>query len=166
MKNKSSGKRKMSSEDTRSYFAWNLEMECVLADVLRDQRNLGNKGDGNWKAVAYSTAAQILSKRFGVHLMADNVKNRFKLWRTWYGIVSVILSQSGFDWDSIKYMITVENEIAWNEYVNVVNHLFNFIYYSIVVIICVVINMFLFFSSHMKRLNDFNSKSFLIEMIL
>ncbi|RZB76040.1 hypothetical protein D0Y65_034512 [Glycine soja] len=107
----------MSSEDTRSYFAWNLEMERVLADVLRDQRNLGNKGGGNWKVVAYSTAAQILSKRFGVHLMADNVKNCFKLWRTWYGIVSVILSQSGFDWDSIKYMITVENEIAWSEYV-------------------------------------------------
>ncbi|XP_014631497.1 uncharacterized protein LOC114411236 [Glycine soja] len=93
VKNKSSGKRKMSSEDTRSYFTWNLEMERVLTDVLRDQRNLGNKGDGNWKAVAYSTAAQILSKRFGVHLMADNVKNRFKLWRTWYGIVSDILSQ-------------------------------------------------------------------------
>ncbi|KAG5154416.1 hypothetical protein JHK82_012385 [Glycine max] len=52
VKNKSSGKRKMSSEDTRSYFAWNLEIERVLADVLRDQRNLGNKGDGNWKAVA------------------------------------------------------------------------------------------------------------------
>ncbi|KAG4975043.1 hypothetical protein JHK84_032159 [Glycine max] len=117
VKNKSSGKRKMSSEDTRSYFAWNLEMERVLADVLRDQRNLGNKGDGNWKAVAYSTAAQILSKRFGVHLIADNVKNRFKLWRIWYGIVSDILSQSGFDWDNTKYMITVENEIAWNEYV-------------------------------------------------
>ncbi|KAL2957374.1 hypothetical protein AAZX31_18G143900 [Glycine max] len=83
VKNKSSGKRKMSSEDTRSYFEWNLEMERVLADLLRDQRNLGNKGDGNWKAVAYSTAAQILSKLFGVHLMADNVKNCFKLWRTW-----------------------------------------------------------------------------------
>ncbi|KAG5040260.1 hypothetical protein JHK85_012736 [Glycine max] len=90
VKNKSSGKRKMSSEDTRSYFAWNLEIERVLADVLRDQRNLGNK---------------------------DNVKNHFKLWRTWYGIVSDILSQSGFDWNSTKYMITVENEIAWNEYV-------------------------------------------------
>ena len=135
----------MSSEDTRSYFTWNLEIERVLADVLRDQRNLGNKGDGNWKPKAYSTATQILSKHFGVHFMADNVKNRFKLWRTWYGIVSDILSQSVFDWDSTKYMITVENEIAWNEYVKVVNHLFNFIYYSIVVIIYVVINMFLFF---------------------
>ncbi|KAL3016479.1 hypothetical protein AAZX31_06G215500 [Glycine max] len=117
VKNKSSGKIKMSSEDTRSYFTWNLEIERVLADVLRDQRNLGNKGDGNWKPKAYSTATQILSKHFGVHFMADNVKNRFKLWRTWYGIVSDILSQSVFDWDSTKYMITVENEIAWNEYV-------------------------------------------------
>ncbi|KAL2574119.1 hypothetical protein AAZV13_17G169100 [Glycine max] len=117
VKNKSSGKRKMSSEDTRSYFTWNLEMERELADVLRDQRNLDNKGDGNWKVLACCTAAQILSKRFGVHLMVDNVKNRFKLWRTWYGIVSDILSQSGFDWDSTKYMITVENEISWNEYV-------------------------------------------------
>ena len=79
--------------------------------------------------------------------------------------MSDILSQSGFDWDNTKYMITVENEIAWNEYVKVVNHIFNFIYYSIVVIICVVINMF-FFSSHMKRSNDFDSKSFLIGMIL
>ncbi|KAH1206039.1 hypothetical protein GmHk_16G046593 [Glycine max] len=87
---------------------WNLEMEHVLVDVLRDQRNLGNKGDGNWKALAYNIAAQILSKRFGVHLMAII---------TWYGIVSDILSQSGFDWDSTKYMITIENEIAWNEYV-------------------------------------------------
>ncbi|KAG5149534.1 hypothetical protein JHK82_016415 [Glycine max] len=90
VKNRSSGKRKISSQDKRSYLTWNLEMECVLADVLRDQRNLGNK---------------------------DNVKSHFKLWRTWYGIVSDILSQSEFDWDSIKYMITVENEIAWNEYV-------------------------------------------------
>ena len=123
VKNKSSGKRKMSSEDTRSYFAWNLEMERVLADVLRDQSNLANKGDGNWKAVAYSTVAQILSKYFGVHLMANNVKNHFKLRRTWYGIVSDILSQSGFDWDNTNYMITIENEIAWKEYVKVVNHL-------------------------------------------
>ncbi|KAL5137273.1 hypothetical protein HKD37_10G027665 [Glycine soja] len=74
MKNKSSGKRKMSSEDTRSYFAWNLEMEleCVLADVLRDQRNLGNKGDGNWKALAYK------AKRF-----------RFKVIPNWDDIVNL-----------------------------------------------------------------------------
>lgn len=55
VKNKSSGKRKLSSENTRSYFAWDLEMECVLVEVLRDHRNLGNKDDANWKAVAYKS---------------------------------------------------------------------------------------------------------------
>ncbi|KAJ1405159.1 Myb/SANT-like domain [Sesbania bispinosa] len=87
-------------DDTRSYFTWNLEMERVLADVMRDQRNLGRKGDGNWKAVAYNTATHVLSDRFKVQLIGDNVKNPIKLWRTWYGIVSDILSHSGFDWDS------------------------------------------------------------------
>ena len=32
-----------------SYFTWNLEMERVLVDVLRDQRNMGYKGDRGWK---------------------------------------------------------------------------------------------------------------------
>ncbi|RZB71365.1 hypothetical protein D0Y65_036024 [Glycine soja] len=72
-------------------------MERVLADVLRDQRNLGNKGDGGWKRSALNVAAAI----------------------SWYGIVSDILGQSGFDWDGTKHMITVENENAWNEYCTV-----------------------------------------------
>ncbi|KAL5177583.1 hypothetical protein HKD37_08G023325 [Glycine soja] len=102
--------------ETRNYFTWNLEMERVLADVLRDQRNLGNKGDGGWKRSALNAAAAVLSTSFNVNVTSDNVKNRIKLWRSWYGIVSDILGQSGFDWDGTKHMITVENENAWNEY--------------------------------------------------
>ncbi|KAL5172925.1 hypothetical protein HKD37_16G045583 [Glycine soja] len=77
-----------------------------LTNVLRDQRNLGNKGDG----------AAVLSTSFNVNVTSDNVKNHIKLWRSWYGIVSDILGQGGFDWDDTKHMITVENENAWNEY--------------------------------------------------
>ncbi|XP_040869859.1 uncharacterized protein [Glycine max] len=89
-------------------------MERVLADVLRDQRKLGNKGDKGWKRSAF--AAAMLSTSFNVNVTSDNVKNRIKLWRSWYGIVSDILGQSEFDWDGTKHMITVENENAWNEY--------------------------------------------------
>ncbi|KAH1190202.1 hypothetical protein GmHk_20G057821 [Glycine max] len=91
-------------------------MECVLADVLRDQRNLSNKGDGGWKRSALNVVAAVLSTSFNVNVTSDNVKNHIKLWRSWYGIVSEILGQSGFDWDGTKHMITVENENAWNEY--------------------------------------------------
>jgi hypothetical protein len=123
---KTKGKRKKDEsnigekkEDARSYFTWNLEMERVLAEALRDQRSLGRQSDGAWKAVAYKAAADVLSSRFNVQLIGDNVKNRIKLWRGWYGIVSDILGQSGFDWDGTKCMITVEDENAWNEYVKV-----------------------------------------------
>eukprot|EP00256_Glycine_max_P032659 XP_006577535.2 uncharacterized protein LOC102669828 [Glycine max] len=116
---KMTDKRKVlgkNNEETRSYFTWNLEMERVLADVLRDQRKLGNKGDEGWKRSALNVAAAVLSTSFNVNVTSDNVKNRIKLWISWYGIVSDILGQSGFDWDGTKHMITVENENAWNEY--------------------------------------------------
>ena len=48
-------------------------MECVLADVLRDQRNLGNKGDGGWKRSALNAAAAV-----NVNVPSDNVKIRIK----------------------------------------------------------------------------------------
>ena len=53
------GRRKTSEQnkETRSYFTWNLEMKCVLAEVVGDKRNLGNKSDKAWKRVAYNIAA-------------------------------------------------------------------------------------------------------------
>ncbi|KAH1206066.1 hypothetical protein GmHk_16G046618 [Glycine max] len=60
--------------------------------------------------------AAVLSTSFNVNVTSDNVKNHIKLWRSWYGIVSDILGQGGFEWDDTKHMITVENENAWNEY--------------------------------------------------
>jgi len=108
-----------SNDEIRSYFSWNLEMERVLAEVLRDQRNMCNKSDGAWKRVAYNAAVVVVSNNFKVQVTWENVKNRIKLWRSWYGVVSDILGQSGFDWDGTKHMITVGDENVWNEYVNV-----------------------------------------------
>ncbi|KAG5010738.1 hypothetical protein GLYMA_07G209700v4 [Glycine max] len=51
-----------------------------------------------------------------IQWLFEGVHTEVNYARTWYEIVSDILSQSGFDWDNTKYMITVENEIAWNEY--------------------------------------------------
>ncbi|KAH1250485.1 putative nuclease HARBI1 [Glycine max] len=95
---------------------FNLRHASARNAIERDQRNLGNKGDGGWKRSALNAAAAVLSTSFNVNVTSDNVKNRIKLWRSWYGIVSDILGQSGFDWDGTKHMITVENENAWNEY--------------------------------------------------
>ncbi|KAL5134094.1 hypothetical protein HKD37_03G007335 [Glycine soja] len=88
--------------------------DLIKISMKRDQRKLGNKGDKGWKRSAF--AAAMLSTSFNVNVTSDNVKNRIKLWRSWYGIVSDILGQSEFDWDGTKHMIIVENENAWNEY--------------------------------------------------
>ena len=38
--------------DENNYFRWNVDMERALADILREERRLGNKGDGGWKTAA------------------------------------------------------------------------------------------------------------------
>ncbi|KAL5164718.1 hypothetical protein HKD37_18G049975 [Glycine soja] len=65
------GKRKVlgkNYEETRSYFTWNLEMERVLAGVLRDQMNLGNKGDEGWKMSTFNVAVAVLSTSFNANV--------------------------------------------------------------------------------------------------
>ncbi|OMO95060.1 hypothetical protein COLO4_16082 [Corchorus olitorius] len=104
------------NESARAYFTWTLEMDTKLADILRDQRIQGNKCDGSWKSIAYNTAAFVLSSQFNVSILGDNVKSRVKIWKKWYGIVSDILGQSGFNWDGTTCMVTV-NESAWDDYV-------------------------------------------------
>ncbi|XP_016650476.1 PREDICTED: uncharacterized protein LOC103335769 [Prunus mume] len=92
-------------------------MERSLADILREERQIGHKGDGDWKAIAYNTAAAILSAQFDIKVSADNIRNRVKTWKRFYGIVSDILSQSGFNWDATKKMISVDEDNVWDEYV-------------------------------------------------
>ncbi|CAL9025511.1 unnamed protein product, partial [Prunus brigantina] len=103
--------------DDKAYFRWNIQMERSLADILREERQIGHKGDGGWKAVAYNTAAAILSAQFDIEVSADNIRNRVKTWKRFYGIVSDILSQSGFNWNATKKMISVDEDNVWDEYV-------------------------------------------------
>ncbi|KAI5342272.1 hypothetical protein L3X38_010147 [Prunus dulcis] len=41
-------------------------MERSLGDILREEHQIGHKGDGGWKAIAYNTAAAILSAQFDI----------------------------------------------------------------------------------------------------
>uniref|UniRef100_A0A2N9FQY4 Myb/SANT-like domain-containing protein n=1 Tax=Fagus sylvatica TaxID=28930 RepID=A0A2N9FQY4_FAGSY len=103
--------------EEKSYVRWSLDMERALADILRDERNVGNKSDAGWKTVAYNSASSKLSSQLHIDITADNVKNRIKTWKKLYGIVSDILGQSGFSWDATKKMITVDDDNAWQEYI-------------------------------------------------
>ena len=54
-------------------------MERVLADVLRDQRDLSNKGGRGAKRSALNAATAVLSTSFNVNVTSNNVKNHIKL---------------------------------------------------------------------------------------
>ncbi|KAK9291825.1 hypothetical protein L1049_019775 [Liquidambar formosana] len=98
-------------------FRWTLEIDCELANQLRDERSMGNKGDGGWKPCAYNSCSSVLSTQFSKAITPDNARHRVKLWKKYYGIVSDILAQSGFNWDASKQMITVDEEPAWKDYI-------------------------------------------------
>ncbi|XP_050378426.1 uncharacterized protein LOC126795688 [Argentina anserina] len=57
-----------------------------------------------------------MSTIYNVFVTKDNVKNHLKGWKKTYGVVSDILSQSGFNWDSGRKMITVDDDNVWSEY--------------------------------------------------
>lgn len=101
------------------YVKWNINMEYALADVLREQRNMGNKGDSGWRSVVFTTAAETLSSKFNTAISANNVKNKIKVWKRTYAVVSDILSRSDFHWNDGRCMIQVDDEHAWNEYARV-----------------------------------------------
>nr|XP_011457494.1 PREDICTED: uncharacterized protein LOC105349462 [Fragaria vesca subsp. vesca] len=92
-----------------------------LPTVKSEGNGKGKTEDNGWKGVAYTTAANILSAQFAIQITADNIKNRVKSWKKYYGVVSDILSQSGFSWDFLTQMINVDENRVWEEYVKVQN---------------------------------------------
>ncbi|CAN6721257.1 unnamed protein product [Malus baccata var. baccata] len=77
--------------EDNNYFRWNVDMERVLADILREERRLGNKGDGGWKTAAYNSAAAILSAQFDIHITshAGAKSFRWKVIPNWDDIVDL-----------------------------------------------------------------------------
>ncbi|XP_068319751.1 uncharacterized protein [Pyrus communis] len=73
--------------DENNYFRWNVDMERALADILREERRLGNKGDGGWKTAAYEDSSI-------------------------YYLLNLI-----FIWHATKKMISVDEDHVWQEYV-------------------------------------------------
>ncbi|XP_050373335.1 uncharacterized protein LOC126790987 isoform X2 [Argentina anserina] len=103
-------------DDGGKYLQWNPEMDSRLADILKSERQQSHKGDGGWKSEAFTSAVLKMSTIYNIHVMKDNVKNHLKGWKRTCGVVSDILSQSDFNWDSGRKIITVDDNNVWSEY--------------------------------------------------
>ncbi|KAL0349479.1 UNVERIFIED_CONTAM: hypothetical protein Sradi_4097100 [Sesamum radiatum] len=81
----------------------------------------GNKCDGDtWKPQALQAGVIYLNSKLHLNLTKDNIKNRLKNWKKYYGVVSdVQTKQSGFTWDDERKMIVVTSDewSSWSAYV-------------------------------------------------
>ncbi|KAF8396625.1 hypothetical protein HHK36_018249 [Tetracentron sinense] len=105
------------SKSKKKHVPWNVDMDNVLVEILFDQMAIGNKADPGWKPQTYQAVVNTLNARFNISINKENVKNRLKSWGNYYTIISEIIKQSGFSWDTHKKMITVDDENVWNAYV-------------------------------------------------
>lgn len=106
------------ANDRGKYVSWTDEMDRCLTQLLVEQVILGNKLDKNFKPVAYTAALTVLNDKFGLDLTKENIRNRLKTWKKQYGLVTELLSHSGFEWDE-RYKMVVANDSDWNEYIKV-----------------------------------------------
>ncbi|XVF53627.1 hypothetical protein PTKIN_Ptkin05aG0113700 [Pterospermum kingtungense] len=93
-------------ERSRSYIAWNREMNALFASVLDDQIALGNKSE-EWKPQAYQAVADALNAKLGLNLVIRNVKNRMKAWKKHYAVITNILTRTKFKWEDDKKMVVI-----------------------------------------------------------
>ncbi|XP_010269932.1 PREDICTED: uncharacterized protein LOC104606435 [Nelumbo nucifera] len=110
--------QKEGNENDRGYLNWNIEMDRALAAVLIQLLNSGNKTDGGWKPIAYSTATEAMRMQFPhISITKDNIKNRLKVWKIHYAFITDMLRQSGFTWDYTRNTISFTDENVWKTYV-------------------------------------------------
>ncbi|CAL2272531.1 unnamed protein product [Prunus armeniaca] len=62
---------------------------AFIADILREERQVGHKGDGGWKAVAYNIDVALLSAQFDIKSHEDARTFRFKVIANWDDIVDL-----------------------------------------------------------------------------
>ncbi|XP_074345842.1 uncharacterized protein LOC141684662 [Apium graveolens] len=106
----------------RSYNSWNSKMDTILTSTLYQQINEGNKGDRDFKPQAYQAVADKLRVELNIILSAAHVKNRIKVWKKHYAVITEIRNYTKFRWDEERKMlvIPVEELEDWKNYCKVI----------------------------------------------
>ncbi|XP_021860459.2 uncharacterized protein [Spinacia oleracea] len=93
-------------------------MDSILTSTLYDQINEGNKGDGDFKSQAYQAVVDKLRAELAMSVTIDHVKNRIKVWKRHYAIISDIRTRTKFKWDEEKKMVVIpiEDLKEWQTY--------------------------------------------------
>ncbi|KAK1678571.1 hypothetical protein QYE76_039419 [Lolium multiflorum] len=102
---------------TRTYLQWTPEMDTTLLDTLVEHHNNANRAQNGWKPHVYNACIKHVKETCGVDITKDKIQARIKTFDKHYEIISKMLTQSGFGWDSEKNMVEVDSDEVWSRYV-------------------------------------------------
>ena len=109
-----------SKKSTRVYLTWTPEMDTTLLAVLVEHHNMGDHAQNGWKPHVYNACIKNVKEASGVDVNKDKIVGRIKTFDKHYEIISKMLAQSGFGWNSEKNMVEVDSDEMWSSYVEVI----------------------------------------------
>jgi hypothetical protein len=111
---------------TRAYLSWTTEMDTALLDTLVEHHNNGDHAQNGWKPHVYNACIKHVKETCNVDITKDKIVGRIKTFDKHYEIISKMLAQSGFGWDSENNMVEVDSDEVWSCYVEVLNIVIKF----------------------------------------
>jgi hypothetical protein len=111
-------------------------MDTALLDTLVEHHNNGDTAQNGWKPHTYTACIKHVKETCDVDITKDKIQARIKTFDKHYEIISKMLAQSGFGWDSEKNMVEVYSDEVWSRYVEVLNTKIYF-----VLIFCILITI-------------------------
>ncbi|KAL2942203.1 Speckle targeted PIP5K1A-regulated poly(A) polymerase [Bienertia sinuspersici] len=93
-------------------------MDAILTSTLLEQINERKKGDGDFKTQAYQAVVDKLRIELSISVTVDHVRNRIKVWKKHYAVISEIRTYTKFKWDEERKMAVfpIEDLSAWKLY--------------------------------------------------
>ena len=103
---------------------WTIKFIMDLFEILIIQIHVVSKQEISLKSksILKSLASKhSINEKLGLNLVISNVRNRMKTWKRHYYVITNILIRTKFKWDEDKKMvvITVDDLVKWNEYLEV-----------------------------------------------
>ncbi|KAK1647148.1 hypothetical protein QYE76_064953 [Lolium multiflorum] len=92
-------------------------MDTALLDTLVEHHNNGDHAQNGWKPHVYNACITHVKETCNVDITKDKIVGRIKTFDKHYEIISKMLAQSGFGWDSENNMVEVDSEEVWSRYV-------------------------------------------------
>lgn len=99
---------------------FNAAMDEELLSLMHEQVMLGGRGDRGFKNEAYTAVAKAMSQSSqGRYVItAESVRNRCKLLKKNFAVVTELLNAAGFGFDSTAKRVVASDD-AWNSWLEV-----------------------------------------------